>query len=445
MPKSNTPYDPQPERQDALGEMASKGYQKVPGDHAARLKAMQEKLNLPAEGVLPPEAVVRSMRPRRWLAFAAGIAALLVAGTVFYTYKGEEKQLAMAVEQAPTQPVEENIENSNQSKEHKKDEVVSDVASIEESSFEKALALPQTEEIERPDIDGVATDAITETQSAFEPEPAVSRVSPPADVEESQSENTPSAPVNQAADMAEVSLNLPIASADEAAPQKAKRKKVEERSAPVAEMLADEEAEVEAKIDAEVETRSQFRMERAASTIATREVRGEVLEPSGIPVIGAVLVIEETGQQVVTNEKGEFSILVTSEAVVGDVSAPGHNPLMFDITIGDEYRLFLPRISSSIPSAEVKGKSISLRIIAPKAEKFAAFDSFVISQNASIPDDKVTVQFEINRFGRPRQIVAGPGFQDRSAVKVAKDFLKSGPDWPEEYRKKSWRYTLICQ
>lgn len=442
MPKSNTPYDPQPERQDALGEMAGKGYQAVPGDHASRLKAIQEKLSLPADGIVPPKAVVRSMRPRRWLAFAAGIAALLVAGIVLFTYNGGEEQLAMAVEQTQVQPVEEDIENSNQRKARKKDEVAADVISIEEPAFEKALAVPQQEEMERPVADGGATDASTASQSGFKPTSTVSRVSPPADVEEIQGATTSSAPVNQVVDMAEVSPNPPVASAVAAATQKAKRKKVEERSAPIAEMLADEEAEVETKIDVEDETPSQFQMERAASAIATREVTGEVLEPSGLPVIGAVLLIEETGQRVVTDEKGEFTILVTSEAVVGDVSAPGHNPLLFDITVGDEYRLILPRISSSIPSAELKGKAVSLRIIAPNAPRYEGFDTYVRQQKLALEGDMVTVQFEVNRFGRPRQIVSGPGFQDRNAVKVAKDLLKNGPDWPEVYRRKSWRYTM---
>ncbi|MFK8056898.1 MAG: hypothetical protein AB8F78_12320 [Saprospiraceae bacterium] len=428
MPKSNTPYDPQPERQDALGELAREGYQSVPGDHAARLTSLQDRLGLPSDSTVPTEAVVRSMRPRRWLAIAAGVAALVVAGIVLMTYDTPEQQVAMVVEATEQAEQLEVVTTADEVINYNDQQVVAVEPPIEEVTPETMGVSQAEKRQERAPRAQVSKEVVAEVESQKDSRAVVEKAS--ANSSAARKKASKSVPSNTKA-----LADAPAAPAPMA-------------NAPASIVDAEEEMSAEPVVTTTVEQddvvaeTSRFRMERAP-TVETRQVTGEVMEPSGVPVIGATLTIEETGQQVVTDQLGEFSILLTAEAIVGDLTAPGYNTLMFDLTAGEEFRLLMPRISSSLPSAQLKGKSIGLRIIAPKGAVNAGFDTYVAQQTSSFSGETVTVQFEVNRFGRPRQITNGPGPQNRDAVKVVKDWLKNGPDWPESYQRESWRYTVV--
>lgn len=435
MPKSNTPYDPQPERHDALSELAREGYQEVPGDHKARLESIHARLGLPSEGISAPEAVVRTLRPRRWLAIAAGIAALVVAGLVL-TYDDADQQFAKV-----TAPVEQNeIETaaaSEQAEDNLAEQDLDQVSDVGEEANGVAEMRGPDGPPTTPVIDGVDVEAEKIAERTFAP--SASKVAKEAVV---KSKDTPTFPAPaQIADEAQVpvltaepKLNANAVNANDVAVKR-------EQENPPPATNADKKVEEAAGVDERAAV-SKFRMERAP-VVATREITGEVLEPSGVPVIGAVLVVEETGQQVTTDQKGEFSIMVGEDAVVGSLTASGYNPLMFDLTKGEEYRLYMPRLASSLPKAQLKGKDVALRLIAPKAEPYAGFDAFVAGKRSALSGEVVTVQFEVNRFGRPRRIVTGPGIQNRDAFKQVKEWLKSGPDWPADYQRKSWRYTVV--
>jgi len=429
MPKSNTPYDPQPERKDALGELANKGYQKVPGDHASRLSSLQDRLGLPQETSPASEAIVRRMPPRRWLAIAAGLAALLVAGIALFNYDTTNEQSAKVVTVEDSAPINTTVEL-----------LTAENAAVEQELDQKEEVLETNvvdQEIKTTadaDFIPVKTGDLKPTSSAYEGQkntssiPQVAKEKPQKDVEYSSSESS-----KKLETTAGIVTAAPAAPALKAIPE-ADQNTVEAND------INEEIASTSTAESTEVQA-SNFRMERSA-TVTTREISGEVIEPSGSPIIGAILTIEETGQQVISDQKGEFKILLTEDAIVGNVSAEGYPELIFDVTAGDEYRLYLPRVSSSIPSAQLKGKAVGLRLIAPKAERYSSFDEFVAQQPSAFSGEEVTVQFDVNRFGRPRNIVSGPGPQRREAIKKLKEWLKNGPDWPEQYHRKAWRYNV---
>ncbi len=429
MPKTNTPYNPQPERDDAFGELANKGFEAVPGDHAARLQSIQDRLSLPTESAPTTEAVVRNMRPQRWLAIAAGIAALLVAGITLYNYDSPEQQTAKVmapvdvtvqeVEQAPIAKVPEALDAAPVVSAPPRNEAKNEAASKRAQRAEK--------EINQRDInqEELASNANSTTDTVAPPKTA--------GVEKRMEKAAPMQV--DAADAPIADVELPELEESEPVPPAAKSAiESKQASEKDADMLADDAATVDVST-------SSYRMERAPAK-KTREVTGEVVEPSGVPVVGARITIEETGQQVVTDQKGEFSILVSDDAVVGDIQAEGFSSFLFDVTAGEEYRIFLPRVSSSLPTAQLKGKDVGLRIVAPKAEAYAAFDAYVATKQSEFSGERVVVQFDVNRYGRPRQIMSGPGKQNREAVKEVKEWLKNGPDWPAAYQRKSWRYII---
>jgi len=425
MPKSNTPYDPQPEREDALGELARKGFQGVPGDHTTRLSSLQSKLDLPGESAPLPQATFRSIRPRRWFAVAAGIAALAVVGLALFNYDASNEQLAkvstatdVRSEQQSTLLSHDDLRASNE---------VEELSSVhQEVQKQKEETLANTENFVAVKRDGGGS---ISNVPAHKAQALVTLDIPPKDVKGALA----------------TSESPQVKKAVKASTSGEKATVVEPPSAtpPPQEPLEDD-FDVETTSVAAVEQAeevSHFRMERTAA-VKTREISGEVIEPSGNPISGAVITIEETGQQVISDQKGEFAIVLSEDAIVGNVSAEGYPELIFDVTAGEEYRLFLPRIASSIPIAQLKGKSVGLRIIAPIGEVYGEFDAYVAKQLSEFTGEGVTIQFDVNRFGRPRNIVSGPGKQNREALKVLKGWLKNGPDWPEKYRRKAWRYKV---
>jgi len=95
MPDPQIPYDPKSERQDAFGELARKGFQTAPEDLSERLSSLHNRLGLIPETPVPSKGQVRSLTPRRWLAIAAGIAALVVASLVLTNYEDSSAPTAM--------------------------------------------------------------------------------------------------------------------------------------------------------------------------------------------------------------------------------------------------------------------------------------------------------------------------------------------------------------
>ncbi len=437
MPKTNQPYDPQPERGDALGELARKGYQAVPGDHAARLKSLQDRLGLPAQEEPVPEAIVRTMRPRRWLAVAAGIAALLVAGIALLTYDSSEQKVARDMTQAEA-PYEPEADNS-----------AADVSEVVEEAEYIAVSTADKNKDTKPEPSSNSTTDQKESletqsdllvgQSSEASNSGSPIASPPVVAEDQALDDAIAAAPEKMEEEVDKVTNTDQRAATSAPPSAKSINGSERAKKRDINILADG-AEAVAE-NTSGDGSSSYRMERATA-VKTREVSGEVIEPSGVPVIGAILTIEETGQQAVTDQKGEFLILVDDKAVVGQIAAEGYSTFLFDVTAGEEYRIYLPRVSSSLPSAQLKGKEVGLRIVAPKAEPYPAFDEYVATKRSEFSGQKAVVQFDVNRFGRPRQIVAGPGKQNRDAVKQIKEWLKNGPDWPEAYQKNSWRYEV---
>ena len=436
MPKTNQPYDPQPERTDAFGELAREGYQAVAGDHSARLQSIQDRLGLPTDTAPATDAAVRTMRPRRWLAIAAGIAAFVAAGIALYNYDSPEPQMAKVM--SPVEDIiieDESADIAEAASEKKAKQELPAPAAYEAKKDVETNRLSSTGVITQPTL-GDQQDVAPTSRSTSTSDVATTQALPKA---QKRKAVTAKAQAEIAADqLEEAASQPPIVSGPEAeAPPSANsldnNKRATEQDV---DMLTEDAAEATTS-----ERAKDYRMERAP-TVKTRQVSGEVVEPSGSPVIGATITIEETGQQVVTDLKGEFKILVTDEAVVGEIKAEGYSPFLLDVTLGEEYRIFLPRVASSLPTAQLKGKDVGLRMVAPKAEVNPTFDEYIATKQSEFSGEKVVVQFDVNRSGRPRQIMSGPGKQNRDAVKEIKEWLKSGPDWPEAYQRKSWRYVI---
>ena len=160
-----------------------------------------------------------------------------------------------------------------------------------------------------------------------------------------------------------------------------------------------------------------------------------------MPLVGAGVGPEGSGAVTRTDAYGEFKLALPPGAVVVEVSAEDLDTLRFDASEGDRFDIRMPS-RTAMASIQREGQRAGLNIVAPSAPAFADFDAYASGQGSEFAGREVVVQFTVNRNGRPRQVLRGPGDQPRELVRAARALLLAGPDWPERYRRDTWRYTV---
>lgn len=458
MSNPKSPYDPQPERGDAFGEQARQGFEQVPGDHAAALSRLRSRLQVPVEAPAT-EATVRQLSPkpagtRRWLVAVAGIAAMLIAGLIIWNYQGEQDQFAA------------NTQNSNKASENI--EVSGSVLEAEDvtaakDAVSKVSATP-TEE--------TALRLGNEETGSFDRVASKQQVDPPVVVSSPSGAKIRSETISSGMEGVEVNdipVTKPVSPAkiaqladaltdqeestlqrlqDEAKAGEARKKRepaalnaipaISKSEASV----ADEPELTEGNSSTDEARDTVFYLERASKQEVVRTVTGTIRNQLGAAISDAVIVIEETGQQFRSNQYGGFELELYEGARVAVISNGRSDVLRFDITDGNQYEVMLSDEAHALSRVTIYGRTASIQLIPERAMTFEAFERFLDTKQGKQREREVVLQFMVNRFGRPKTILAGPGEVDREDLKQAKQLLQEGPDWPEQYRKQGWRYTV---
>ena len=185
-----------------------------------------------------------------------------------------------------------------------------------------------------------------------------------------------------------------------------------------------------------------FALERAELP-ALRTVRGRVVDAGGAPLVGARVEVEGHGAVVLTDDGGAFELSVPTDFAVAAVGYDDYETVRFDLTDGDDFRVALARRPGALSRVSLAGVGRELAVVAPVGERYPAFERYVDSLRAGPTADSIVVQFDVSRAGRPRQVAYGPGVNSRRrALRRARQLLEGGPDWPEPYRRRAWRYTV---
>jgi len=186
---------------------------------------------------------------------------------------------------------------------------------------------------------------------------------------------------------------------------------------------------------------SDLNMERGAMP-ELRELSGTITDAVGNAIVGAQVFEEDKGAVVLTDLHGEFRLSVASDvAPVLVVAVANVDTLRFDASGADEFNVRVPP-PHSVAQVHTRGTHHQVPIVYPRATRNPAFDLYASQQRDVADSVGVVLQFIVSRDGRPRQITTGPGSQDRTRFRQAKELLLNGPRWPEPYRKMGWRYTI---
>ena len=464
MPEPRRPYDPQPEREDALAEAAARGFGAVDADHDARLARLRVRTR----------GTRRAPRLRtRWLtvAAAAAIAVLVVVGVLLY--EPTDRPLAADLP-GGGQASEVLVEGGAEATETEAGaEVLAEVTPAPAGP----APVPPAASPQRPAVvQGSGAIAGTPRPAA----PAPHREPAAAAARESRALG----PLPEVAEPG-------VAEAEPPANESAADLMAEEQPAMTGEVVAGEAvAEVAAStptvdsVDlatadfADDAPAAGFELARA-SRAELREVFVAVTDAGGQPVDDPFVGVESAAYEGLPDGGDRLRLLVPPDVIVGVATAPGYDTVRFELTLDREFTVRLSRDGRAlVPGAGADW----VAPVAPVAARFAAFDAYVRAGGAAPPGvssreraaaadlaqgladptpqraagarerdaaqaprppaREVTVQFEVDRRGRPRRIEAGPGPSDRADLQRARRLLRGGPDWPEAYRGARWRYVL---
>ncbi len=423
MSSTKHPYNPDPQREDAFGELAEQGFAGVAGDHAAALDRLQRRAGVPTE------ASVKRLAPR-WLAPVAAAAAILLLVLIYVSYSGEPTPYAANTATEATETIDVTNDAAPQVQQASPPEQ-------EQSRVLEALDVEASDEI------------VSEARPAPSPQhPAPSTQHPaPSPQPPAPSPQHPAPSTQPPPDHNIVVRPAPSDatgdhdSEEHAVADELKKVQAAPATAPTASAPQDSRNQAARKRAAEPASASSYSMERDDRGPTERTVTGTLRSISGELLPGATVLVEETGQLVEVDLYGNFLLELPAGARVGLVEDARGNQLRFDLTAGDAFDLRLAEAGHQLSRVRLQGRTGTLGIVAPVAARYAAFDAYVAEQSPAIKGE-VVVQFEINRHGQPQFVVAGPGEQSRELVKQAKDLLLTGPEWPEAYRRKAWRYAI---
>ena len=453
------PHDPAPERTDALGEQARAGFQEVAGDHEAALSRLKARLEASAagnQGAVQPtsqQAKVRDIttaprRRQRWLAPVAAAAAVVLAVAIYFSYESQEQPVAARVDTTQSSPAP---------------------SAPTATDATKPLALPPVAESasRRSETMKEQVEMTTEeAASGVDKDASLGNVAyAPPEIQETDA--APTAPASQAPPILRKTKiqgrDEEIVLADETrarTQRRADESEAPQRSAPTDEVVDASYAESPAASDnsapssesayAKQDGDDAFQLQRDQRR-PVRTIGGRVVDLTGDPVVGARVFVEDTGQLTRTDDAGRFELDVLSGATVVLVSGGRDQEVRFDATAADRFNISLAMHTGQRSEVFRPGSQTALPPVFPQAPAFDAFDQYAhqpaVMQQADdqlseVLDDTALLQFRINRLGRPKSITKGPGEVSDVAFRAARELLQNGPDWPEAYRRKNWRYPV---
>lgn len=392
MPTPHPPYDPD----DAFAELAARGYASVGGDHEARLA----RLRIRTRG--------RGRRAWRWVATAAAACLALALVIAYLSY--EPTSAPVAAELPVPAPSPEPLPEASVELSDAAPEAFAKTSDGKAGApAEGAKAAKSAKAIEPPAVQGGA------------------RVQAGGERDGNVVEDAPEAPDRLTFGYAESREARP---AQDEAPEVPLPDTSAARSSPAARAARTRSATADDAFDLE-----------RAPPVKLREVVVRVTGAGGQPIEGATLRTEQPPlRQALTTPDDALRLMVPPGAAVGVITAPDYDTARLDLTRAPRYDVQLARGGRP---ARVSAGLIPVDPLPARAHDHPAFDDYV--RDAPVTLDSataVTVQFAVNRRGRPREIRRGPGPQDPQAYAEAKRLLRAGPDWPEAYRRRSWRYVV---
>ena len=181
-----------------------------------------------------------------------------------------------------------------------------------------------------------------------------------------------------------------------------------------------------------------------ASVPSLRQISGDVLNLWGSPLDSVEIVIEGTGQRATTTADGRFALSLTPEARVGRFALPGRDTMYVDLRTPGAYIVELSsRPTDRDPAVRIGPNRITQVPLPPPAPRFEAFDAYLATDAGDAFDAPIELVISINGRGRASVTRLGPSYDtQRGDLRKARALVAGGPDWPEAYRRKQWRYTV---
>ncbi len=471
MTSDKSPYDPKPERGDAFGEQAKAGYAAVPdGDHSARLARLRARTQgapqAAPSGGESREAVVRQLSPKPathrapkrqvWWTAAAAIALFVVAALVYQLgSRPDAGGLAKVYEpnasasQAPATAADNlwDGDSATQRPEIEEaeaaDPVVADAAARPrpapvaagptslpirvqgEPAHEVRTGAPLITSQSRPAVaPGAVPDGELGTAPSFQREVVL----PTGTAAESIAQEIPESPPSPAA-----------VAKRPAAPRTAERPTPDPDGASSGNALLPTADQNPAT--------SSYTLQRSDVKVALRTLPVRVTTLDGYPLSGARIDVEGTGQAFTVDQDGHADLQLLPGARVARAVAPDQDTLYFDVSGREDLTLLLAgrspagRVSNVVESRSRR----DLVALGPPAAPFPGFDAYARRGRGPLAESgsRAELQFYVSRQGRPTGISRSPAFEgSRVDYQRAKELLQAGPDWPEAYRGKRWRYVV---
>ncbi len=450
MSDDGAPYDSQPARGDAFGELSARGYTEVPGDHGTRLARMAASLSVapspasskprPGPTLLPPERLESPWGI--WIALAASIAVAIAIAIYYQTIfpAPPEAEIAQVPIEVETLPADGTVEAGAEGG-------PTDVADGEApgagatgagatgaGATGAGAAAPVTAdpeatvavapagdlaaaEIERP---GEGSDYAASPRSTPAPERAASLADTPTSAHSTAARGTSGTEDSSASTPAVAALSAKTSDLSTVEPPGAAEPAWSLEGVPLL---------------PETPFGRRIRVERLTA--------GCVSDSGERPVVAAEVWVESVGVHVATDERGCFELPTPAGALVAQIAATGFDTLRFDLTRGKTFQLTLVQAGDEKDARiRLSEQTEELDPVDPLAPTFPAFERYLDEQLSGLAAETLIVSFEVSRGGRPRKIDVGPGGYPDSRLREARKLLSNGPDWPTAYRRAGWRYPV---
>ena len=434
MSTAKPPFDPDPSRADAFGELAREGFAGVPDSgHAERLARLRERTagrpvsddEAATTALRPGSARVRRL-PLRWLAVAASVLLLVVAGLLLWL-RDENSEQAVHIARLPES--EDALESAEENSAilEAPPVVASPAPAVESSASAKTSPEQDAERAQEsrseamtaaPDPPHRSRDLATaDPQAPVSAQAAQSRARRPYDY--APAAPKPSPPVPAAADPQADAIGR------------------ESGLAPVEETAASDAGATNAKVA------------RAAAP-ESRSVSGRITTLGNEVLAGVRLFVEGTGQPVTVNPGGRFEISLGRLTPVLVAVAPDHDTLYVDASQGTDFRIALaPSSGRGVGTVTSDDTSLPMAVVPPRAARNPAFESYLASTfgaRSLAERQRVEVNFYVDGQGRAERVSAGPGVEltDAQLARV-RELFRGGPTWPERYRQRAWRYAIVIE
>ncbi|WP_295938537.1 carboxypeptidase-like regulatory domain-containing protein [uncultured Alistipes sp.] len=392
-----------------LGD-AIEGYGKVPGDHDAALERLRGRIAVRSAEKTTAQTDRGRLIVRRWVAAAAIILVCLTTGTMLYVLDQEPLHESLVAF--------ETID--------KKDSLLGDST---QRQPEIAAVTEQNTEQSRSEVSQMqAEKQIAEKSEATDPPKAVPRL----EVVENVMGIVSADRVEAAETMAEVSFS----DFDSAA---AESERVQKESRP--EALA---GRVSGIVAQQTEDRSRH-----------RAVTGRIVETgTGEPIIGAQVKIEGSNSGAVTDLEGFFVLPDAAQDAKIIAHFLGYEEKVMPADTGSVMLIAMAPEKQTLDEVVVVGYGTAKKskytgsvvaMITPDTTITPQFSSYLDSELEALaanggPAGAVTLEFEINKRGRPHRIIVVES-SSQKALHEARRILRDSPDWEATEGKR--RITIV--